>query len=48
MYDISGANTVIELLAVYAAREGHKEKRKHNPLLRAYIRFIESLMKFNI
>lgn len=43
---ISGANTFIELLAVYAARKGHRGKRKVIPHLRAYLRFLELIMKF--
>jgi len=44
---ISGANTCIELVAVYAARKGYRRNRKFNPYLKAFIRFLESLIEFD-
>lgn len=44
--DISGASTFIELLAVYSTRKGRRGKRKYNPYLKAFIRFLEKLIKF--
>lgn len=44
--NISGASTFIETLAVYASRKGRRGKRKFNPHLKAFIRFLEAVMKF--
>lgn len=44
--NISGANTLIELIAVYAARKGRRGNRKFNPHLRAFIRFLDMLTNF--
>lgn len=44
---ISGASLFIELVAVYAAKNGYKGNRRYCPHLKAFIRFLLLLMRFD-
>lgn len=43
---ITDIGTFVELVALHASRKGRRKKRKFNPHLKAFIRFLETLMKF--